>query len=96
MWYLFGLGCAVGCGDPGGCELLVIGAGWIARGSGARAGPPRKGTGGPGEGGVGQVSLQGNLAVAGRRGAESWEMGVFPRQRAGLQGVHTLSLQGVG
>jgi hypothetical protein len=59
--------------------------------------PPGKGTGGPGEGGVGQVPLQGNLAVAGRRGAESWEMGgFFPRQRAGLQGVHTLSLQGVG
>lgn len=42
------------------------------------------------------MPLQGNLAVAGRRGAESWEGGFFPRQRAGLQGVHTPSLQGAG
>jgi hypothetical protein len=36
-------GWAAGCGDPGGCELLVISAGWIARGSGARAAPPARG-----------------------------------------------------
>jgi hypothetical protein len=41
------------------------------------------------------VPLQGSLAVAGRRGAESWG-GVSHASEPGLQGVHTLPLQGLG
>ena len=57
--------------------------------------PPARGDTRPGGGGRGQAPLQGNLAVAGGGGRSPgrWD---FPRQRAGLRRVHTLSLQGGG
>jgi hypothetical protein len=88
-----GLGWAVGCGDPGGCELLVISAGWIARGSGARAGPPARGQEARGRGEEGRCRYRVTWLWPGGGGRSPGRWGF---SHAGLQGVHTLSLQGVG